>query len=132
MQRNPCPWYPECPIPFRGREHESCVCPCVSATNIVYVARRAGQPTVRVPTAFSPACERAAREAGLGEDFRGIPLREVPRFDVVRKYGQLAPGVDDSIWDRLHNLYELPEYLTVDVDRTIVEGRVVAARRTTE
>jgi hypothetical protein len=44
----------------------------------------------------------------------------------------LAPGVDDSIWDRLHNLYELPEYLTVDVDRTIVEGRVVAARRTTE
>jgi hypothetical protein len=33
MQRNPCPWYQDCPIPFRRREHESCVCPCVPAIN---------------------------------------------------------------------------------------------------
>lgn len=116
MEREPCPFYPDCPIVFHARDHESCVCPHASALNAVFVARRLGQSTVRIPTAFSPAAARAARDAGLGEHYRGVPLREIPRLDHVRKHGTLAPGVDESVWDEPTNVYEPPEYLTVDIE----------------
>jgi hypothetical protein len=74
-----------------------------------------------------PSSARAARQAGLSQEYRGVPLREFPRFDLVRKYGTLAPGVDESIWDRRADVNEPPEYVTVDIDRTLNAGRVVLA-----
>jgi hypothetical protein len=42
----------------------------------------------------------------------------------------LAPGIHESIWDEPASWWAPPEYLTVDVDRTIREGRIVAATLT--
>jgi hypothetical protein len=39
----------------------------------------------------------------------------------------LAPGVDESIWDELSSWWAPPEYVIVDVKRTIREGRIVTA-----
>lgn len=127
MEREPCPFYLDCPIVFHARDHESCVCPHDSALNAVFVARRLGQSTVRIPTAFSPAAARAARDAGLGEHYRGVPLREIPRLDHVREHGTLAPGVDERVWDEPTNVCEPPEYLTVDIEPTFAAGRVITA-----
>ena len=124
LEHDPCPHYPHCPIPFRGG---SCVCPSNSSINIIFVARRLGQSTVQVSTWWSPASERAAKKAGLSQEYRGVPLREFPRFDLFRKYGTLAPGVDESIWDEPRNVNEPPEYVTVDIDRTLNDGRIVLA-----
>jgi hypothetical protein len=92
LVHDPCPLHPDCPIPFRGRAGGSCVCPRNSAINIIFIARRYGESTVPVSTFWSSACARAAREAGLSQEFRGVPLCEFPRFDLLRKYGTLAPG----------------------------------------
>jgi len=100
----------------------------VAAINRIFIAARFGEPTVKIPTAASPAAAAAAaRRAGIGQHYHGVPLREDPRFDTVRKHGVLAPGVDDSTWDKPTDWVALPEYLTVDVHRTIREGRIVAA-----
>jgi hypothetical protein len=125
LEPDPCPLYPDCPILFRGGEGGFCVCPRNSSINIIFVARRLGQSRVAVSTWWSPASERAARKAGLSQEFKRVPLREFPRFDLIRKYGTLAPGVDDSIWDGPRDVNEPPEYVTVDTERTLNEGRVV-------
>ena len=127
LLHDPCPLYPDCPIPFESRHGHSCACPRHSAVNTIILARRFGQPTVRVPTDFSSGAQRAARKAGLYERHRGVPLREIPYFDLLRKHGTLAPGIDESYWDRPTDINVPPEYLTVDVDRTIREGRFIAA-----
>ena len=56
-----------------------------------------------------------------------MPLREFPRFDLVRKYGMLAPGVDESVWDKPSDLNVPPDYVTVDIERTLNTGRIVLA-----
>jgi hypothetical protein len=127
IKHEPCPLYPDCPIPFQAGDH--CVCPRFSAVNLIILARRFGQPKVRVPTSFSPGSQRAAREAGLYEQYRGVPRLELPFYDVLRKHGTLAPGLDESFWGQRDDVSVPPEYLTVDVDRTIREGRVIAAAR---
>jgi hypothetical protein len=80
-----------------------------------------------VPTAGSPTVANAARRAGLGQYYKDVPLREDPAFDDIRKHGVLDPGIDESAWDQPSSWWAPPEYLTVDVDRTIREGRIVAA-----
>jgi hypothetical protein len=84
-----------------------------------------GRP--QVPTAFSPACQRAAQEAGLGEHYRGVPLREIPRHDCARKYGTPRTRCRRVGLGSAENVYEPPEYLTVDIARTINDGRIVVA-----
>lgn len=127
LEHRPCPLYPGCPIPFRGRKGGSCVCPRNSSINIIFVARRLGESTVPISTLWSPAGARAAKKAGLAQEYRGVPLREFPRFDLLRKYGTLAPGVDESIWNTPSDVNEPPEYVTVDIDRTLNAGRIVLA-----
>ena len=61
------------------------------------------------------------------QEYRGVPLREFPRFDLVRKYGMLAPGVDESVWDKPSDLNVPPDYVTVDIERTLNAGRIVLA-----
>lgn len=127
LEHDPCPLYPACPIPFRGRKGDWCVCPRYSSINIVFVARRLGESTVPVSTWWSPASARAAKNAGLSQEYRGVPLREFPRFDLLRKYGRLARGVDESIWDTPTDLNEPPEYVMVDIERTLNAGKIVLA-----
>jgi hypothetical protein len=124
LEHDPCPLYPDCPIPFRGGEGGFCVCARNSSINVIFVVRRLGESTVPVSTWWSPASARAAKQAGLSQEYRGVPLREFARFDLVRKYGTLTPGVDESIWDRPSDLNEPPEYVTVDIDRTLNAGKV--------
>jgi hypothetical protein len=99
----------------------------VAAINVIFVARRLGELVVNVPSAGSPAVANAARRAGLSQQYQGVPLREDPAFDAVRKHGIPGPGVDDSAWDKPSTWWAPPEHLLVDVDRTIQEGRIVAA-----
>jgi len=127
LDHDRCPLYPACPIPFRGREGGWCVCPRYSSINIVFVARRLGESTVAVSTWWSPASARAAKNAGLSQQYRGVPLREFPRFDLVRKNGRLAPGVDESVWDKPTDINEPPEYVMVDIERTLNAGKIVLA-----
>jgi hypothetical protein len=127
LERDPCPLYPDCPIPFPGPPGCSCVCPKGSSINIIFVARRLGQSTVPVSTWWSPASARAAKNAGLSQQYRGVPLREFPRFDLVRKFGTLAPGVDKAIWDEPTDVDEPPEYVSVDIDLTLNAGKIVLA-----
>ena len=54
LLHDPCPLYPECPIPFGNDPRGFCVCPRVSSVNTIILARRFRQPTVKVPTMFSP------------------------------------------------------------------------------
>ena len=96
---------------------------------MIILARRFRQPTVKVRTDFSPAAQRAAWEAGLYEQYRGVPMLELPRYDAFRKYRKLAPGIDQSFFEQRRDLLEPPDYVTVDVDRTIREGKVVALDR---
>lgn len=127
LEHDPCPLYPDCPIPFHGDRGASCVRPRNSSINIIFVARRLGQSTVPASTWWSPAIARAAKDAGLSQQYRGVPLRELPRFDLLRKYGTLAPGVDEAIWDKPMDVNEHPEYVTVDIDQTLNAGRIVLA-----
>jgi len=127
LGRNACPFYPSCPVPFPGERADYCVCPVVAARNLIFLAARFGEPTAKVPSAGSAAAANAARRAGLGQEYEGVPLREDPAFDQFRKHGVLAPGVDESIWDELSTWWAPPEYVLVDVERTIREGRIVAA-----
>ena len=129
LERGECSFYPDCPIPFEPRPADSCVCPAVAAINVIFVARRLGELVVSVPSAGSPAVANAARRAGLGQQYQGVPLREDPAFDCVRKQGILGPGVYDSVWDKPSTWWAPPEHLLVDVDRTIQEGRIFAALR---
>jgi hypothetical protein len=124
LRHDPCPLYPDCPIP-RGR---FCVCPRGSALHIIILARKFRQSTAKVPTHWSPGSQRAAKEAGLYERYRAVPLLEIPFFDQLRKHGQLAPGLNaTSFFQERRDVSVPPEYLTVDVDRSIREGRIVAA-----
>jgi len=83
------------------------------------------QAQVGRPTADSPALQDAARRAGLGHYYQDVPLRENLLLDRVRKFGVLGP--DESVWDQPATWWEPPEYVTVNVYRTIREGRIVAA-----
>ena len=85
------------------------------------------ESTVAVSTWWSPASARAAKNAGLSQQYRGVPLREFPRFDLVRKNGRLAPGVDESVWDKPTDINEPPEYVMVDIERTLNAGKIVLA-----
>jgi hypothetical protein len=73
----------------------------------------------------------AARRAGLGQHYQSVPFREDPAFDEVRKHGIPGPGVDDWAWHEPSTWWAPPEHLRVDVDRTIQEGRIVAASSAT-
>ena len=127
LLHDPCPLYSECPIPFGNDPRGFCVCPRFSSVNTIILARRFRQPTVKVPTMFSPGSQRAARNAGLYEQFSSMPALEIPAFDLLRKHGTLAPGIDESFFKEPKDWSLPPEYLTVDVDRTIRAGRVIAA-----
>jgi hypothetical protein len=70
---------------------------------------------------------KALQRPGLGQKYEDVPFREDPAFDQLRKHGVLAPGVDESIWDELSSWWAPPEYVIVDVKRTIREGRIVTA-----
>ena len=63
LDNGDCPFYPCYPIPFG---QTSCVCPAVTAINVIVLARRYGEPTVKVACADGFAAGRAARKAGLG------------------------------------------------------------------
>jgi hypothetical protein len=93
---------------------------------MIILARRLKQLTVKVPTGFSPAAQRAARVAGLYKQYHGVPMLEFPRYDLMRRYGTLAQGLDQSFFEQPTDLDEPPEYLTVDVDQTIREGKIIA------
>ncbi len=143
LDRGVCSFYPDrCPIPFRARHRDACVCPAVAGCNAVIVARRFGQSTVKVATHTTsaesgglpmarPNLVELARRAGLGTVYRGVPPRENPAFDHLRKHGVPAPGIDQASFESFFNKpatwYAPPEYLTVDVDRTIREGRIILA-----
>jgi hypothetical protein len=143
LDRGACSFYPDrCPIPFRGRRGDYCVCPALAGCNAVIVARRFGQRTVKVAVYTTPAetgglpasrpnLVELARRAGLGTVYRGVPPRENPAFDAFRKYGVPAQGIDQASFESFFNepatWYAPPEYLTIDVDRTIREGRFIVA-----
>ena len=124
-----CSFYPGCPIPFHAPGAEYCVCSVVAVINIIFVARRLGLSTVKVPSAGSPAVAEAARWAGLGQHYNDVPPREDPAFDDVRKHGVLGPGIDESVWDQPSSWWAPPEYVTVNVDRTSREGRIIAGTK---
>lgn len=126
LLHDPCPLYPDCPIPFESANGHFCACPRYSAVNMIILARRFKQPTIKVPTGFSPAAQRAARAAGLYKQYHGVPMLEFPRYDLMRRYGTLAQGLDQSFFEQPTDLDEPPEYLTVDVDQTIREGKIIA------
>lgn len=137
----PCPVQREfggCPIPFPRSREGSCVCPLLGAANMVVLARRLGMPRAPIPSLFrgafgpspSPAVERAAREIGLGRYYRGVPLRESVHYGLCLRGIRYAKGFTEAdVWDRPVSWYEPPEWVTIDVDRSIREGRVVAAPR---
>jgi hypothetical protein len=108
----------------------------------VILARRVGQPTVKVATSTTraetgglpvsrPNLVKLARDAGLGTVFHGVPPRENPTFDALRKHGVPAPGIDQATFEAWFNepatWYAAPDFLTIDVDRTIREGRFILA-----
>jgi hypothetical protein len=143
LDRGVCKVYPDhCPILFQAGSGGSCVCPAVAACNEVIVARRLGHRTVRVAT-FATRAEsgglpvtryslhRLARQAGLGTVYRDVPPKESPAFDALRKHGVPGPGIDQASFQAFFNQpatwYAPPEYLTIDVDRTIREGRFILA-----
>jgi hypothetical protein len=99
------------------------VCPVVAPINLIFVARRLGAAFVQLPTIASPAAAGAARRAGLGEWCRGVPPREDPLFDQLRKRGRQACG---ELWDKPSTWWTPPEYVLVDVERTLLEGHIVA------
>jgi len=106
LDQGVCSFYPDrCPIPFRGRNGDFCVCPALAACNTVIVARRSGQATVKVATYTTPVetgglpvdrpnLVKLARQAGLGTFYRDVPPRENPAFDAIRRYGVPARGID--------------------------------------
>jgi len=136
LDRDACSFHPDrCPIPFRGRY---CVCPALAGCNAVIVARRLGQPTVKVSTygdsadtsrLARPNLHALARRHGLGTMYRGVPPRENPDLDALRGHsGWVRPGFDlESYLNEPSNSWAPPEYLTIDVDRTIREGRFIIA-----
>lgn len=143
LDRGVCSFYPDrCPISFRGRRGSVCVCPAIAGCNAVIVARRFGRPTVKVATYTTPAesgglprarpsLAKPARQAGLGTVYRGVPPRENPAYDHLRTHGVPAPGIDQASFESFFNepasWYAPPEYLTVDVDGSIREGRFILA-----
>lgn len=100
-----------------------CPCPRSSAINAIVAARRMGLATIEVATAGSPGCERAAREAGLGTSYKHVPLRESLQYGQIAKQGGM---LDEKAWNKPSTWYEPPERLTVDVHRSIREGRITA------
>jgi hypothetical protein len=46
LERHACPFYPDCPIPFLTQRAEYCVCPVTAARNLIFLARRFGEPRV--------------------------------------------------------------------------------------
>jgi len=79
--------------------------------------------TIDVPTALSPGCERAAQEAGLGTHHTSAPLRESIHYGDLLKDG-IVP--DETLLNKPSSWYEPPETVTIDVNRSIREGRIVA------
>jgi hypothetical protein len=72
--------------------------------------------------------QRAARDAGAYERYRDVQLLEIPFFDDLRRHGHLAPGLDRATYfEQRRDVSVPPEYLEVDVDRSIREGRIIAA-----
>jgi len=84
-----------------------------------------GMPTVEVPTALSPGCERAAQEAGLGTYHTNTPLRESIHYGGLMQDGIV---VNEALLDQPSSWYEPPETLAIDVNRSIREGRIVAVK----
>ncbi|GAA3449609.1 hypothetical protein GCM10018962_14420 [Dactylosporangium matsuzakiense] len=104
------------------------------------LARRRGRATAAVAThvmsaeagglpAPRPNLVKLAQQAGLGTTYVGVPPRENPALDRLRKYGELAPGVDQAgfeTWlDTPASWYVPPEYVTIDVDHSIRQGRFI-------
>lgn len=112
-----CPGHAHCTRPAW------CRCPRISAVNAIVWARRMGMPAIEVPTALSPGCERAAKEAGLGSYHTNAPLRESIHYGDLLKHGTIA---DEALFDKPSSWFEPPKTLTVDVSRSIREGRIVA------
>jgi hypothetical protein len=100
-----------------------CRCPRIGAVNAIVWARRMGMPVIEVPTALSPGCQRAAQQAGLGSYHSGAPLRESIHYGDLLKDGVIT---DPALLDKLSSCYEPPETLTLDVNRSIRDGRIVA------
>jgi|GEM_PF-3075689 len=112
-----CPGYAHCTRPAW------CRCPRIGAVNKIVWARRMGMATIDVPTALSPGCERAAQEAGLGTHHTSAPLRESIHYGDLLKDG-IVP--DETLLNKPSSWYEPPETVTIDVNRSIREGRIVA------
>jgi hypothetical protein len=112
-----CPGYAHCTRPAW------CRCPRIGAVNAIVWARRAGKPAVEVAAALSPGCEGAAQEAGLGSYHTGTPLRESVHYGGLLKHGIIA---GETLLDQPSSWFEPPETLTVDVNKSVREGRIVA------
>lgn len=115
-----CPEYEHIPSP---RDPDWCRCPRLGVVNMIVWARRNGMPTVDVPTLFSPGAERAAREAGLGQHYTDVPLRESIHLG---NYLRNAVIVNEALLDMPSSWHEPPETVTIDVDRSIHDGRITA------
>jgi hypothetical protein len=125
-----------CPIPFPSPHESFCVCPLLCAVNTIVFARKLGIPRAPIPTQFpgafgpiaTPAGVRAAREAGLGSLYENVPLRESVFYGADRPQMTYAPGVSQAeVWDALSTWYQPPAWVTIDIDSSIREGRVVPA-----
>lgn len=77
-ERSACPFYPDCPISFPAQRADYCLCPVVGVINLIFLARRFGKPTAKVPSATSPAVANAARRVGLAQHYQNVPPREDP------------------------------------------------------
>lgn len=110
-------------IPSPSCPPEWCRCPRLGVVNMIVWARRNGMPTVDVPTLFSPGAERAAREAGLGQHYTDVPLRESIHLG---NYLRNAVIVNEALLDAPSSWHEPPETVTIDVNKSIRDGRITA------
>ncbi len=115
-----CPEYEHIPAP---RRPQWCRCPKLGVVNMIIWARRNGMSTIDVPTLFSPGAERAAREAGLGQHYTGAPLRESIHLGNYLRNGVV---VNEALLDMPSSWHEPPETVTIDVNKSIRDGRITA------
>jgi hypothetical protein len=115
-----CPEYEHIPAP---RHPELCRCPRLGVVNMIVWARRNGVATVSVATHLSPGAERAAREAGLGQNYTDTPLRESTHLANHLHEGVI---VNEALLNMPSSWHGPPETITIDVDRSIRDGRISA------
>ena len=97
--------------------------PATRVVNMIVWARRNGMSTVDVPTLLSPGAERAAREAGLGQHYTDVPLRESIHLGNYLRNGLV---VNDALLNMPSSWHESPGTVTIDVDKSIRDCRITA------